>query len=205
MLTVSFLSLTTDAWNSIGTWIAAVGTVGATGMAVRSARQARAIAEQNRADALEVRREETAARRIEQASKVCAWITYHFGSESTVPIKLMNTSDEPVHNLIVYLVWVQGSAPHTGEEMEARARKNEHFNVLDLRTIAQVLPPGEHPLVMNRPHSSPMQGVLGVEIAFTDSANRHWLRRASTGELVSIHNDPVMHYGITRPFPYRNL
>ncbi|QNJ90988.1 hypothetical protein HZU40_22510 [Mycolicibacterium fluoranthenivorans] len=206
---MSFLSLTTDAWNSIGTWIAAVGTVGATGMAVRSARQARTIAEQSRADALEVRREEAAAKKIDQASKICAWIgvpdATDWGPVSGDVVKLSNTSDQPVHSVIVYLVWVQGAAPRTGEKQEAHSRAHESSDINTMRAVVQVLPPGESELYFAEIESRPPQGVLGVELAFTDRAGVHWVRRAGTSELITLHNDPIKHYGISFPINYATL
>jgi hypothetical protein len=44
-----------------------------------------------------------------------------------------------------------------------------------------------------------MQGRLGVEVAFTDGAGRHWVRRAPTGNLGSLEAAPVEHYNIGRP------
>jgi hypothetical protein len=46
------------------------------------------------------------------------------------------------------------------------------------------------------------QGRLAIEIAFTDGAGAHWIRR-STGRLDEIPANAVDHYGIGRPVDYQ--
>jgi hypothetical protein len=46
---------------------------------------------------------------------------------------------------------------------------------------------------------------LGLEVAFTDGAGRHWVRRAPTGDLKPLDANPVKHYGISRPLTYNEL
>jgi len=49
-----------------------------------------------------------------------------------------------------------------------------------------------------------MQGRLGLEVAFTDGAGRHWVRRVPSGDLELLEVAPVEHYGIGRPLPPYN-
>lgn len=45
-----------------------------------------------------------------------------------------------------------------------------------------------------------MQARPGIELAFTDAARRHWIRRAA-GELIQIADDPNRYYHVERPLP----
>lgn len=48
------------------------------------------------------------------------------------------------------------------------------------------------------------QDYPGVEIAFTDAAGRHWVRRV-TGELIESPVDALDRYGVSRPVDYTQL
>jgi hypothetical protein len=47
----------------------------------------------------------------------------------------------------------------------------------------------------------PMQGRLGIELAFTDRSGVSWVRR-STGALEEASASPIDHYGLFRPVDY---
>ncbi len=176
----------------------AVGTVGTLIWAVVNGLNLRRQADYDR-------RQADVERRLDQARRVCGWAT----AVGQLPQKttgggprlyshrlnLSNSSPEPVHELVAYLVWVQGSGPRTGEEMEAFSE------VMRMRAIIQVLPPGNFSLILDGPSNAPMQGRLGVEIAFTDGAGRHWVRRVPSAKLESLDIAPVEHYKIGRPLP----
>jgi hypothetical protein len=103
-----------------------------------------------------------------------------------------------VYELVAYLVWVQGSGARTGEEMQGGGEATR------MRAILRILPPGTFALTVDGPTNSPMAGQLGLEVAFTDGAGRHWVRRVPSGNLESLDATPVEHYGITRPLPPYN-
>ncbi len=195
---------------SIGGVVGAVGTIAALVWAVRSsleeARKSRALA----AEAEEDRRTEERERTRSQAQQIYGWIgepppstARTFAEANNVGIYLGNSSDEPAYNVVVYLVWVQGAAYRTGEDAESYADgiANGGFSIYSIRTVVQSLPPGRFVIEMKGPDNSPMQGELGVEVAFTDRAGRHWVRRA-TGELDQLQENPIGHYGIHRPLTY---
>lgn len=182
--------------------LSAIGTVGALIWAVLNGLQLRREADADRRKAKATEAAALAEKRIDQARRVCGWITrgtpIETGSVRYPYVQralLSNTSPEPVYELVAYLVWVQGSGPRTGEEMQTHGGTNE------MRAIVQVLPPGNFQLTLLGPSNQPMQGQLGLEIAFTDAAGRSWVRRVPTGELEELKTGPTKHYNISRPLP----
>lgn len=205
-------------WGTAGTWfgaiatlLGAIGTVAAVVVALTTTKHARETAIQAqetanvaRQDAISAREETNAEKRVAQARRVSAWYEKR-RIERGWPIqvvRLSNTSPEPVYSVVTYLVWVQGAGPKTGEETE-----ESDVPIHRMRAIAQVLPPGEFAIQVPGPSplSAPSQGVLGVEVAFTDSAGRHWVRRVPSGELAELHEAPVAHYRVGRPFRYNEI
>jgi hypothetical protein len=192
-------------WGNAANWFAAVGTVGTLTWVV--------------SQGLYVMARSAQEKRLEQARRVSAW-TDKFDEEmhglfdegfGRVPwaqqIKLTNSSGEAVYEVVAYLVWVQGSAPRTGEATETHYRSGPNSaegGIFRMRAIVQVLPPGNYRLDLAGPTNTPMQGRLSLEVAFTDGAGRHWVRRVPTGNLEALAIAPVAHYGITRPIPTYN-
>lgn len=132
---------------------------------------------------IRIRREDA---RKAQAQHIAAWML----GESTA--KLANSSPQPVYRVIVWTVFILGAGPHTGEEAAPGDPS---------RTYA-VLPPGD--IEIELPHIDlGMSARPGLEIAFTDAAGLHWIRR-SDGELVSIDTQPTTHYGIYEPQTWLN-
>ncbi|MEV1134534.1 hypothetical protein [Rhodococcus coprophilus] len=139
-------------------------------------------------------------RRKAQASGVYAWLgragtgtnplttpDLKLGNQ---PVFIGNRSGAPVFDVVLHLVWVQGSAGRTGEEFSDALMRRSFIS----------MSPGIWKVIMDEPNSPP-NGVLGVELAFTDGANVSWVRRA-TGELVEIEGSPAEHYGIELPRVY---
>lgn len=143
-----------------------------------------------------------------QAQRLSAWRHerrdvsdgHPYGSLVTVN----NLSDEPHWEVVVYVVWVAGSAPRTGQDVEKYAAGRDDFSVFRLRAVIALVPPGSWVFYLQGPDNSPPNGQLGVEIAFTDRVGRHWMRR-SDGDLLRIEQSPMSHYGIHRPVPYTTL
>lgn len=180
-------------WNVIGVWfagiatlLAAIGTVSALFFTIRSTNKARR-------ETLALRREVEEGKRRDQATRVCAWI---HGQWTT--LRLRNGSHEPVYNAVLHFVWVRGGWA-TGEDAPEDQRDR-------LRAVVQVLPPGDFTVVIAGPRGGSMPvsmrtGIPGVELAFTDAANHHWMRRA-TGDLNEQPAGPIEHYGLDRPSEY---
>lgn len=195
---------------SIGGAIGAIATVAALVWAVKTAldeaKKSRLVAE---ASAVEKSKAEQEALR-QQAQRIYAWHgsppereSRTFAEANAVGIYLGNSSNEPVYEVVAYLVWVQGAAYRIGEDAEAYGNQviGHGFSTYDIRAVVQNLPPGRFVVEVKGPDNSPMQGQLGVEVAFTDRAGRHWIRRTS-GELVETAISAIDHYDIHRPLNY---
>jgi hypothetical protein len=174
---------TTDWIGAIAAGIAAVGTVGALFAAlwqIGSERKARRRTE-----------EETRAReRSAQASKVSAWVASL--DEGETPVAIFNQSETPVYEMIVSLVIVQGAGPRRGEDLS--------ITDFGFRAYLSVVPPGESFTEVARGWGG-MSRRPGVEIAFTDSDNGWWLRRAN-GILLELSQPPTDFYGLPWPLPW---
>jgi hypothetical protein len=164
------------------TWLAAIGTVGAfaTGFWQIASERRRRIADE------EERRIE---RRREQARLISAYMGEEEGPrngsadepsdrDGQTSFYLANNSTEPVYSLVVGLVFIQGAAPHTMEEM---LRLNqEQFHRQGPVTTVSILPGGLYRVkIAGTGWHRIMSGRAGVEIAFTDRAGASWIRRAS--------------------------
>jgi len=135
-------------WGNAAEWLAAVGTVGTLAWAVANGLSLtkRAVADRRQAD--EIRNQANIEKRLDEARRVCGWATglaqlpqtQRGPRPSPQRLQFSNSSPGPVHELVAYLVWVQGGgAARTGEEMQRRG------DVARMRAIVQVFPPGNLP------------------------------------------------------------
>lgn len=170
-------------WGDVAAWTQGVGTIGAVWVAFWQIR-----VERRRRMALE-ERERISARRS-QAERVAAWL----GEEesSGQHIVLWNVSLLPVYEVVASLVMIQGAGPANGEGTPS-----------DFRVAASPLPTGRWyvTLPVEAGDWRGMSREAGVEVAFTDSAGRHWLRRAD-GALEEIDTNAVDHYKLERPVQF---
>lgn len=198
-------------WNLLGVWfgavatlLGAIGTVTAVFVAISNSKQARqaaiqaqATADAARRDTLDFRKQEAEQKLRAQADQICAWID----DPRLDQVALLNRSDQPVYNVLVYSVWVQGAAWRTGEDAERYFRNGgPTARIGAIRSILQVVPPGKFRLRQGFSGQQIMQGRQGLEVAFTDMTGHHWVRRAS-GELEKLEADPFANYGTGRPLP----
>lgn len=191
-------------WTAVGTCAGAVGTVGTLIYAIWTANRARA-------EAQALRQQTADEKRRAQARRVFAWID---AAVSTGVVRVANTSEEAVYMVVIYMVYMDGESPGTGEETEAQLR--EMLRRLEamapgvaeaaatppaqqMRAVIQTVPHGRHwvPLQVQRDYP-------GIEIAFTDAAGRHWVRRV-TGELIESESNAFVRYGIPTPVEYTQL
>ena len=100
-----------------------------------------------------------------QAERVSAWPG---PSSDPQPVALLNHSDEPVYEAVATFVFIDGSGPARGEEVtpELAAR----------RVRVGVIPPGRWRVCVDGEWNG-MYSRLGLEVAFTDRAGVHWVRR----------------------------
>jgi hypothetical protein len=132
-----------------------------------------------------------------QAESVSAW----FGSDWLTPdpnrttqrIELLNSSHEPVYQVVALLIVVQGGgAQDTPEGIVAGPDYGGPY----ISTLL-VLPPGRHYTTV-RPPPTMMFRRYGVELAFTDRAGIHW-RRNAYGALEEIKTPAPDHYNLPLP------
>lgn len=179
-------------WGDVPTWVAAIGTVGTLALAlwqIESERRRRLVSEEQlRAD-----------RHVEQARLIAAYL----GDELRQPegeaegfdqgrteVFLVNNSPEPVYELAVGIVFVQGAAPHSLEGM-LKLNRDQYQGRRGPVTTVSILPGGLYRVwIAGTGWGSIMAGRIGVEVAFSDAAGAHWIRRV-TGELNELAAPPL--------------
>jgi hypothetical protein len=131
------------------------------------------------------RRMRTPAEPRAQAERVSVWPEPKADPQ---PIALLNRSDEPVYEAVATFVFIDGSGPTRGEEVspELAAR----------RVRVGMIPPGRWRACVDGGWDG-MYSRLGVEVAFTDSAGAHWVRRAD-GRLEQIPRSAPDYFGLSR-------
>lgn len=163
-------------WGDAPTWIAALGTVAAVSLAL-----AEAGSERRRRIHHEARA---------QAEAVSAWFDY-----ANSDLVVSNESTQPVYEVVLSMVLVQGAGPHRGEDL--------HEGVSDYRVVFSVVPPGRWRVAAPVGWGG-MSAHPGAEVAFTDHRATHWIRRTSGG-LETIGRTPVDHFDIGRPLGFAPL
>ncbi len=175
-------------WGDLPTWITGIGTFGAVVVALYQVAKER---QRRIAQEAENRQE----RRLAQARLVAAWVGSAFESANVPPawdgramqIQLVNGSAEPVYGLFACIVFIQAAAPHTSENW-LELYEDPRQQTPPLTTIS-LLPPGRWTVAVRQPEMA-MAGRFGAEVAFTDRAGRHWIRRP-TGSLEELDTPPI--------------
>jgi hypothetical protein len=181
------------------TWVAAIGTVGtliAALLQIEADRRRRH--KQAEADRLE--------RHRAQARLIAAVMGPIDHSSDAPPlgrtaIDLVNGSDEPVYRLVAGLVFIQGAAPQTMEQMLEVSRRADSPPLPIPITTISMLPSGNY-RVWVPSTGSVLGGRFGAEVAFTDRAGSNWIRRAS-GKLEEIPKEPLEYFhtfGLLGPY-----
>lgn len=125
--------------------------------------------------------------RQSQARSVSAWLD----DPHSIPAHatLANSSTEPVFQVVMSLVGIQGAGPPTDA---SEAPGNYEF-----RTCVGVLPPGEfHFDLPSAGHA--MNIHLAIEVAFSDGAGVHWVRHGD-GILSELPCSAPDYYSLPRP------
>ena len=179
-------------YGDVPAWIASVGTVAAISVAlfqIRTERKLRQKAEH----------EDKIERHKAQARLISAMPGPTEPEEGQDPlagrsaVDCINASSEPIYNVVLGIVFIQGAAPRTTEDMlKLRLGSGEVASVPT--TTLSILPPGRSRAWIPGTHwTSALAGRAGAEIAFTDRAGSHWIRRA-TGELDELPVDPLEYF-----------
>jgi hypothetical protein len=136
-----------------------------------------------------VRNERPMPARVEcraQAERVSAWPG---PSADPQPVALLNHSDEPVYEAVATFVFIDGSGPTRGEEISA--------DLAARRIEVGVIPPGRWRVCVDGDWNG-MYSRLGLEVAFTDRAGAHWVRRAD-GRLEQLPRGAFDYFDLSRP------
>jgi hypothetical protein len=180
------LSALTDWISAIGAVGGGVGTVGAVIVALQLARnQGRQTGEQ-------------AQRR--QAERVTAWFVPYHGPQDHphrvyLGLRLQNSSEELIYDLVAQVVGAQGSFRKTA--VGDSGERNMEFGAL----VGNV-PPGWRESRINCGGHG-MMVRHAIELAFQDAAGRYWLRHGN-GRLEQVDKHPLDLYDISRPVGWQN-
>jgi hypothetical protein len=181
-------------WGDAPTWVAAVGTVGtlvAALVQINSERRRRRAQEE----------QERTERHRAQARLIAAMVGPKKGAvgiEGKSAIDLVNGSEEPVYQLVVGIVCIQGTCPESLEKfLEFQKQRNEQepgsFLTVPITTVS-ILPHGTFRVwITGTGWSGVLSGRAGAEIAFTDRAGSHWIRRAD-GQLKELLKAPFDYF-----------
>lgn len=189
-------------WGNIAAWVAGLLTAGTLLFGVYQWFRLRSDSAKLKAEAAE-------DERIAQARRVYAWL-----DSNQNRLVVGNSSSEPVYAVVVHYVYMDGHDPGSGEETEWRigqvmndpnpliaeaARNAARSPISQFRAVLQALPPGTFSVAKGQQMDNP-----GVEISFTDAANRHWVRRV-TGVLETRDESAVQYFDIAGPVAYDKL
>jgi len=115
-------------------------------------------------------------------------------SDGRSAIDCFNGSSEPVYNVVVGIVFLQGAGPRTTEDMMKLRLKGENREGVPTTTLS-ILPPGRSRAWVQGTHwTGVMAGRAGTEIAFTDRSGSNWIRRVN-GEIEELPSDPLTYFG----------
>lgn len=158
----------------IATWLGSIGTVGTLIFTLKQ---------------LHIDRNERKEIELKSRAKdVSAWITKESGNY--VIVRLNNLSNAPIYSVILTLVCIQGTG---GPEDGKQALGNYEY-----RNIFFALPPGK--LQTKMPYGGRGMSIrFGIEIAFTDSNGKSWVRK-SNGKLAIIKQKTTEYYNLFPPF-----
>lgn len=143
-----------------------------------------------------------------QAVSISAWSSGSEPTNSTDPreasvrsvLTIANRSDAPVYEVVVNLVLIQGAAPRMGEDW-MRVSKDSGTTQLPFGKVFGAVGPGQWRMTVD-PGWAVQQARPAAEIAFTDAAGNHWVRRG-TGKLERLRKSPIAHFGIRGPIDYQ--
>ena len=190
-------------FGDVPTWVAAIGTVGTLVAALSQISNER----KRRLSADEQLR---IAKHLEQARLVAAYMGEQEkpeGEEASLDkgrtaVYLTNNSPEPVYSVVVGIVFLRGAGPKTLEEL-LDLIKPEYGGKGPVTTVS-IVPTGLYrvwirgtgwaELLAAAPGMLRIRRV-GVDVAFTDRAGAHWIRRA-TGQLQELDEPPMQYFAL---------
>lgn len=209
-------------WGDFATWVAAIGTVSAVAAALlQVARERRARLSQEVQDRKD--------RHLAHARLISAWtgpagpvpeadrVEYSNADSDwafnyRTPIYVQNSSAEPIYEVVVGIVFIQGAAPRTLEGiLNLRQQRRQQTAELAAKgvdvstegtafqgspvTTSGIVPPGTWRVwIRGKGWTSILAGRGGVDVAFVDRAGVSWVRRAM-GPLEELPKRPLEYFG----------
>lgn len=173
----------------MATWVTGIATAGAWVAALTGIHRERQAREAFNADT-RVREERS------QAVLISSWYGSRVDDKHSDVLMLSNRSDAPVYNVVVTMILAQGAGPTKGEDFEHLPHLKDH------QSYYTALPPG----TWTAPAPNGWRGMHarpGCEIAFTDAAGLHWVRRGD-GQLAKLPTVPFDYFNIPRPIDLRS-
>ena len=170
------------------TWLAAVGTIAAVITALWQVASERRI-RQTADDEARQERRHSQARLVSSMPGPVNRSDTTWSPSGTSSVDCINTSAEPVYNVIVGIVFLQGTGPRRIEDMLTSPSSAPP----PVTTLSLLAPGRWRAIIQGSGFTSALAGRAGTEIAFTDRAGAHWIRRAS-GVLDSIDEDPLTYF-----------
>jgi hypothetical protein len=159
-------------------WVAALGLIAAAGWVMSAFIAGRHARNERRTPALPDRRA--------QAERLSVWPGPKADPQ---PVALLNGSDDPVYEAVATFVLIDGSGPMRGEDASPE--------LAERRVRIGMIPPGRWQVCVDGGWNG-MYARLGVEVAFTDAAGAHWVRRAD-GRLEQLPRRAFDYFGPARP------
>lgn len=200
---------------------AAVGTIGAVGVALRQVAR-------ERASRIKREQQDQSDRHRAHASLISAWLgdpeqvphserreyenptddrTYNWRT----PIYIHNSSSEPIYEVVSGIVFIQGAGPRTLEGI-LDLRQERRRDVIERQTkgtdvekeayafgrdpvmTTGIIPPGTWRVwIQGKGWTSILSGRGGVDVAFVDRNGTSWVRRAM-GPLEELNERPLAHF-----------
>jgi len=170
-------------YGSVAAWVGAVLTVTAVSVALWKAG--------------DETRQRVYREHREQAELISAWWA---GSKRdghpAEKVRIANHSFQPVYDVSIFVVCIQGGCPRDGKEMRLRVYPAMHG-------LFSVLPSGSWYTQIETAGSTP-QSRFGVELMFTDRHGSHWIRQPN-GQLDEVPVPAPQYYELDRPLVYSHL
>jgi hypothetical protein len=161
------------AWGDVATWFSGIVTFGALAFAYYQLHSDRRITREDEARS--------------QAENISAWVEDEVGLKAQVA--LLNASTSPVYKVIAKLV-------RAGSDLSSEI----DMSMLEFVAFITVLPPGKFRAIVSSDYHG-MQFRPAIEIAFTDSKGKHWVRDGN-GVLHELPKVPTKYYGVGEPMEW---
>jgi hypothetical protein len=170
-------------WGDVPTWVAGLGTVGTLAAAlwqIRNERNRRLAADERLQNERHLGQARLVAAYMGEQEKPAEEPQTPADDQGRTAFYLANNSPQPVYSVVVEMVFIQGAGPHTLEDM-LDLNQSQYGRRGPVTTVS-ILPGGLYRVwISGTGWRRILSGRASVDIAFTDAAGAHWIRRATGG------------------------